>query len=464
MNIIFFIFITIFLQIVCLYVAKQSSKSLDSQEDYFLAGKKLKFFPLAMTFVATQIGGGLILGSAEEAYRVGWIAILCPIGCVVGLLLLGVGLGKRLAQMQVSTIAQIFEVAYDSANLKRVASLLSIISLFMILIAQIIASNKFMLSLGVDNKLLFFAFWGIVIFYTSLGGLKAVVATDIVQAFFFIAVFVICIGYIFFTSDISLAQTFSNQILTTQKDVTTSQLYGWLLMPLLFMLIEQDMAQRCFSALNDKIVSKATLSAGLVILLVASFPVYLGVLANQMGLEITGNTSILMTVIQKTSTPFLTALMGAAILVAIISTADSLLNAISSNISQDFVFIKQRPVSFSQKLTLLIALLAIFFSFYFDRILDLLLVSYELSVSCLFIPIFISLFKTKGNKQSAWLAVIFGGLGFALFRLILTDLPRELLSVLLSLTGFVIGELWVVMTVAKIEEKDYVAKEQMSLP
>jgi len=462
MNIVFFIFITIALQIVCLYAAKKSSKNLGNQEDYFLAGKKLKFFPLAMTFVATQIGGGLILGSAEEAYRVGWTALLYPLGCIVGLILLGLGIGKRLARFKVSTVAQIFEVVYGSAALKKVASLLSIISLFIIVISQVIASNKFMLSLGVDNQLLFFAFWGIVIFYTSFGGLKAVVATDVVQAFFFIIVFVICISYIVATSDVSMGQVFNSQLEEIGADVSTSQLYGWLLMPLLFMLIEQDMAQRCFSALNDKIVSKATLSAGLIILLVTAFPIYLGVLAKEMAIIPIGNASILMTVIQKTSTPLLSALMGAAILVAIISTADSLLNAISSNISQDFEKIRKYSVSFSQKLTLGIALLAIFSSFYFDQILGLLLVSYELSVSCLFVPIFIALFKPRGNKESAWLAIVAGGLGFIIFRFVWVDLPREVLSVLLSLLGFILGEIYCYIKLRSHKVEESITKNQIN--
>ncbi len=450
MNIFFFIFVTIALQLVCLFAAKFSSKNLDSQEDYFLAGKKIKFFPLAMTFVATQIGGGLILGSAEEAYRVGWIALLYPLGCVIGLILLGLGVGKRLAQFNVSTVAQIFEVAYHSVLLKKLASLLSITSLFLILISQVIASNKFMISLGVDSQLLFFAFWGLVIFYTSFGGLKAVVATDVVQAFFFILVFIISISYILLTSDVSMSQVFAFKPVQTEQTLSNSQLYGWLLMPLLFMLIEQDMAQRCFSALNGQIISKATLVAGVIILFVVAFPIYLGILAKEMGLSTLDNASVLMTVIQVSATPLLSALMGAAILVAIISTADSLLNAISANLSQDFALMKNSSVAFSQKLTLVVALLALFSSFYFSNILGLLLISYELSVSCLFVPIFFALFKPKGNQLSAWLAIILGGAGFFLFRFIPFHFSREILTLLLSLLGFLGGEL---IDYLKIEKK-----------
>jgi len=459
MNIMWFVFFIIGLQIICLYVGKQSAKNLQNQEDYFLAGKNLSFFPLTMTFIATQIGGGIILGSAEEAYRIGWVAILYPLGCVLGLLVLGLGLGRKLAKFKVSTVAQIFEVAYGSAMLKKLASLLSIISLFIILVAQIIASSKFMASLGVHNKFLFFAFWGIVIFYTSLGGLKAVVNTDIVQAIFFISAFFICMGFILFTMDISLFETFGNGVQNQEAGLGNSKFYGWLLMPLLFMIIEQDMGQRCFSALSPKIVSKATLCAGVVTLVVSTFPIYLGILAHKMGLEIPINSSVLMTAIEKTSTPFLSAFVGAAILAAIISTADSLLNAISSNIAQDFNFVKKCHISFSQKLTAVVSILAIFCSFYFDRVVDLLVLSYELSVCCLFVPIFASLFKSKGNKSSAFLAIFFGGFGFVLFRFVETDFPKEILSVLLSGLGFTVGELIAYGKIEVQKNEEYLVNE-----
>lgn len=442
MNILAFILFIFVLQGVCLLVGRESSKGLKNQEDYFLAGRSIRFFPLMMTFLATQVGGGMILGSAEEAYQFGWAVLLYPLGGALGLILLGLGLGRKLAQFQVSTIAQIFEVVYRSSALKKMASVLSIVSLFMILVAQVIASSKFMVSLGVENKVWFLAFWAIVIFYTAVGGLKAVVSTDIVQAAFFIGAFIICFGFISYTSDISAWQVVDMGINSDGFSFSGSKLTGWLLMPLLFMVIEQDMGQRCLAADSPKTVSKAALFAGIAIISISAIPVYMGVMAKGMGLEVPEGASVLMTVIEATSTPILTALVGCAILAAIISTADSLINAISSNLSQDFNFscFKKGNLFFSQILTAAIAILALSCSFFFNNVIDLLILSYELSVSCLFVPIFAALFKKQGNLQSAILSVLFGALGFVLFRVIPMEIPKEVLSVLLSLCGYGLGE------------------------
>lgn len=440
MNITAFILFLFGLQAICLYVGKKSAKGIKTQDDYFLAGKGVSLFPLAMTFLATQVGGGLILGSAEEAYHYGWPVLFYPLGSTLGLVLLGLGLGRKMAQFQITTIAQIFEVVYQSALLKKVASILSIVSLFMILVAQIIASNKFMVSLGVENKLWFIGFWAIVIFYTAMGGLKAVVATDIIQAAFFAFVFVFSFGIAAYSIDmpaLTMGLEESGFIFDSSK------LYGWLLMPLLFMVIEQDMGQRCFAAESPKTVSKATLWAAAGTFTLCLIPIYFGVTATNLGLEIPPGSSVLMETVKQTTSPIITALMATAILAAIISTADSLINAIGSNISQDFNISapKGGKILMSQAISTAIAITGIFFSFYFSNIVDLLIQSYELSVSCLFIPIFIALLKKQpGNTISAALAIAFGATGFILFRIVPLDLPRELMSIVLSMLGYAVGE------------------------
>lgn len=431
MNLTIFIPMLFILQLFYWYVGKRAAKRLDTQEDYFLAGKSVSFFPLMMTFLATQVGGGLVLGASDEAYKFGWPVLLYPLGAALGLILLGSGIGRRLAEFKVSTVAQIFEVTYQSRVLRKAASLLSIVSLFMILVAQIIASSKFLVSLGFHNTPLFILFWAIVIIYTVQGGLKAVISTDKVQAAFFSLVFLLCFGFVFSSHGLP-------SYLPTIDHLAgvSSKLTGWLLMPLLFMVIEQDMGQRCFSGSSSKVVTKAALFAGIATLIVSFVPVYLGILASKTHLMVAPGSSVLIAVVAKTTGPWMAALVGSAILAAIISTATSLINAIGSNLSMDFAW------SRSKTITAIISVAAIFFAFYFDNIVDLLIQSYDLSVSCLFVPLFIALFKPRGNYLSALLSILLGALGFFLFRHYPVVIPKEIASILLSLVGFGAGELY----------------------
>jgi len=440
MNIPLFIAVLFLLQILCLYVGKKASKELKTQDDYFLAGRGIRFFPLLMTLIATQIGGGLVLGSAEEAYKYGWNVLLYPLGASLGLLALASGIGKRMSQFKVSTVAQLFEVVYQSIGLKKVASGLSIISLFMILIAQVIASRKFMISLGVDNEWLFLAFWAIVIVYTVAGGLKAVVATDIIQAVFFIVVFLLAFVFTYF-SGIPVAE--STALNTETFEFSSTKLCGWLLMPLLFMVIEQDMAQRCFAAKSGKVVSLASGVAAVCIMLVCAIPVFYGIAAKTMGLTIPSGGSVFMSAIQATTTPAIMALVGCAILAAIISTADSLINAISSNVAQDFDFAWKKKASsmkISQLITTGIGCAAMLGSFYASNVVDVLIQSYELSVSCLFVSITAALFVKKGDSRAATYSVTAGAAAFVYFLFIpATVLPKEVTSVMISAVGYGVG-------------------------
>jgi len=441
MNILIFGALLFGLQAIYWLIGRRSSKNVKDKKDYFLAGRKVRFFPLMMTLLATQVGGGLFLGSADEAYHFGWYVLLYPMGAALGLILLGLGIGKKLARFQVSTVAQILEVIYRSPRLKQIASILSIISLFMVLVAQVVASQKFLMALGFSNPILFVLFWGVIILYTARGGLRAVIATDIAQAMVFTVVLLICLGSALFfgSTGLPLLPGFEKLSLVSTK------LAGWLLMPLFFMVIEQDIGQRCFAGSSPKTVSKASFWAGVTLLLICVIPVFFGVLAKSLGLVIPEGSSVLMIVIAQLTNPWVTALAGCAILAAIISTATSLINAISSNISNDFqvrTFMKKSNISVIRWVTAAIAIGALCFAFCFKGVVDLIIQSYELSVCCLFASIFIALFKKKGNFLSALLSIAFGVAGFVFFRIFPTEFPREILSICLSLGGYLIGEVF----------------------
>jgi SSS family solute:Na+ symporter len=445
MNTSIFIGLVVMIQFICLLAGKKATANLKNQQDYFLAGKDVYFFPLLMTFVATQIGGGLILGSAEEAYRYGWGVLLYPLGACLGFVLLALGIGKRMAQFEVSTVAQLFEVVYQSKFLKQVASILSIISLFMILVAQVVASKKFMVSMGVEAPLFFVAFWALIIIYTVMGGLKAVVSIDIIQALFFIFVFIGAFLFVLFTQQTAWTLAWQNGFNPFLGESYESKLSGWLLMPLLFMVIEQDMAQRCFAAKSPSVVTKAAGCAALCTFVISIIPIFFGVLAKQMGLSIPAHSSVFMEVSKAITNPVFAAFLGCAVLMAIISTAISLLNAISSNLSQDFDFSffgKENEVNLSRGLTTVIGLTAFLASFGFGEIVGLLIQSYELSVYCLFIPVFAAMFKTKGSSIAAFLSMLFGAIGFFIFSDVQINFMKEILSIGLSALGMGLGLLW----------------------
>lgn len=420
MNIPLFVILIFLLQGACFVVGLISARRERGKAGYFLVSRKMGFVPLTMTLIATLIGGGSTLGAAEEAYRHGWIIILYPLGGSLGFILLASGLSTRLNRYKVSTIAQIMGVAYKSDTLKKVASLLSMIALMAILVGQIIAARKFMHTLGVTSEVLFLGFWAIVILYTAWGGLRAVASTDVLQGLFFIIVFGFC----------------ATQVPTENQPheyiYDFNKFCNWLLMPMLFMIIEQDVGQRSFAAVSQKTFSAAAITAAVVSLLISLVPISFGLLATEVPL----GSSVLITAIMQLN-PIMGAFAGCAILAAIVSTADSEINAISSNLSQDFT--AKLPLSTVKGLTIALSCVAFFLSYLFHNIIDVIIVSFELSVYCLFVPIIMALYRTKLPKRAAIVSMIAGGVTFFILKLTgFEAIPHPIVALGASLAGFLV--------------------------
>lgn len=435
MNIPLFFSLLAFLGIASLWLGKKAASQSKNNEDYFLMGRQLGLFSLVMTLLATQIGAGALMGAAQESYTQGWSVIFYPLGMVLGLLVLGLGYGAKIRRLNLTTVAEVFEKIYQAPRLRQLASLLSIVSLFLILVGQAIAARTFFASLGFDNKLLFTGFWLILVLYTVMGGLKAVVNTDILQASFILIVLTLAV----IASQIP--PTLSSSVSLPIPPLKTAPWAKWLFMPLFFMLIEQDMGQRCFAAKNARTVSLASLSAGLILLLVSLAPIYFGTQAAQNGIVIPEGTSVLIGSVKALTNPTVCTFVICAVLMAIVSTADSLLCSVSSNIASDFPKI-QGSVRISQAITVLVGASALSLSFLFDNVVTILMFAYELAVSLLFVPITFGVWMKKPKKISAIASIAAGLLGFLTLRNLSLPVPPELLTLMASAIVFIVSELF----------------------
>lgn len=166
-----------------------ASKETKTTSDYFLAGRDLGLWPVTFTLIATQLGGGMLMGTAADAYQSGYWGLLYTVGMSIGFLLLGLGFAARLQSLNVATTAELFQTRYNSTALKKVASLLSVATMFGITLGQIVASRALLNGLEINNEYIFFIFWAGIILYTVIGGLNAVVMTDAAQLLVIVAIF-----------------------------------------------------------------------------------------------------------------------------------------------------------------------------------------------------------------------------------------------------------------------------------
>lgn len=419
--------------IICYYIGRKNSQGNADLDSYFLGSRNFGVFSITLTILATQIGGGCLLGACDEAYQTGWGVLLYPVGMSLGLIILAIGWGGKLRRLKINTISQVFEKVYKTRNLRKFSSILSSLALFGILLAQNVATKKFFHSLGFTNDLIFYLFTICVICYTAFGGFKAVVQTDVVQIIFLLVIF---FGVFFFVK-------FSHSIPTTQtapsiwKSGSVSSISLFLL-PLLSMLMEQDMAQRCFSARTSKVASYSCWIAALILLGTSSVSVYFGVALNALGVDVDPSSGALMTFAQTIMNPVFQALFACAILLAIVSTADSLLCSIASNFVFDFLrrFHNKKAIRLSSIIVISLGVTSTLIVSFCENLIPLLMTSYELIVVTFFPSISMAIFKKNLSTRSAVASVVTGVCCFVLFKIIRPPVPSELVSLMCSYGAF----------------------------
>jgi len=169
--------------------------------EFFLAGRKLQRFVVALSAVASGRSAWLLLGMTGMAYMRGISAVWALVGYIVVELFLFLTVGRRLRQFTGRsgdlTLPDFFESRYqDRSGLLRILSVL-IILVFMVayVSAQFNAGGKaFGSSFGLGTTTGVALTAAIVLLYTLLGGFLAVSLTDVVQALFMILALIILPG------------------------------------------------------------------------------------------------------------------------------------------------------------------------------------------------------------------------------------------------------------------------------
>jgi SSS family solute:Na+ symporter len=441
------LFLTIFSALGALYfyLGIKASAKVTTATDYFVANRQLGVWQISSNLIATQVGGGMLLGTAASAYMNGYYGLCYTVGMAIGFLLLASGIAARLQQFTVTTTAQLFEVQYGSVVLKKIASLLSIATLFGILIAQVVGFKSLMVALGFGSWFIVLPFWISVIAYTMIGGLRAITINDMVQLAIIIITFGGIFGYLMFMDPLSLWNTFTAQTTVFQaQQMSLASVSSIILMPGLFSLIEQDLAQRFFASRTKAVATLSAMNAAFFLMLFAVIPVYLGMQAKLMGIAIPEGANPLIALLQSILPQTIFALALCAIVAAIISTADALMNGISANITQDFklqAVLGYDGLRISKITTLLVGISSLIASYLVSpNIIDIIISSYQISVCCLLVPLLFCYYRKTNPQLAAYAAITGGLLGLLFGTVVQLPVPKELVALSLSLLGYWLGD------------------------
>ena len=163
-------------------------RRLHTGQDYFLAGRRLPWWAIGMSLVATDIGGTDIIGVGGAAYTHGLaVGNFEWIGCVPAMIVGAFVFIPFFWRIGVYTIPEFMERRYN-AKVRSALAFCWLVFMACNLGIMLLASGKMMAVLfGWDQTACILATAVMVGVYTCVGGLAAVVYTDMIQCVVMIA-------------------------------------------------------------------------------------------------------------------------------------------------------------------------------------------------------------------------------------------------------------------------------------
>lgn len=439
--------------LVMFTIAAWLRRRVKDDTDYLLAGRKMGPVLIAVMLLATNFGGAFVLGTSQDAYSVGFAAISFAMGIFVGLIFLAFFVAKRVRSGDFVTVPDFLQSCFGGRAVRMFASALSILALAGILAGQVGAAASSLTALGLNHN------WGavvgivLIIAFTVLSGMWGVAVTDFIQ-FIVIVMGLLLVTVIAVNAAGGLAAISDTFVSSGVSQPFNPLNQGWsfflgaALPVIVHKLVGQDVMQRVFSAKSAKAAATGAGIAGVLTALFAVVPALAGMAARNLFPDLDPAVGVVPALISNVLPVWAAGILMAAIISAVISTADALLLAAVSNISNDFLLYvpsirnnPQRQLLWSRSLTIGLGLLALGFSLLVPGIIEVLTIAFTMYGSGVFVPFIFGLFTRFGGRVAASVSMAVGAI-VALLGLTgvvsVGVLPPVIVAVGLSITTYVV--------------------------
>jgi len=411
-------------------------KKVTSQNGFFVAQRQMSLPFIAGSLVATAVGGSVTVGMAGLGFERGLTGAWWLLVGSIGLVLLGVFFAKRVRGAALYTLPELVEKQYDR-RVGLAASILIVVAWVGVVAGQIVAAGKVLSILGVGSG----AFWMVIftvvfVAYTIIGGQLSVIRTDLYQAIIiYLGIF---IGLGLFLPQVggldglrlSLPQDFFSFPVSSQFD--WKAFLSLLILVGATYVVGPDMYTRLFCAKNEKTAQKATFLSAFSFIPFAFAIVLIGMGARVLYPEISPEQAFPQ-VISGALSPWLGGVVLAALVAALMSSADTCLLSQGVILTQDII--KRFQPSFSEKKTILLTrlniiilgLLALGLAMILKGVISSLLFAYTIFTCGLVVPVIAGFYrgKLKVTPQGALAALIGGGTIGLLGKMPSLDIPLK---------------------------------------
>jgi SSS family solute:Na+ symporter len=412
--------IVVVYSLVMFGIALGASKKAGSQNGFFIAQRQAGTAIITGSLIATAVGGSATVGMAGLGFGQGLTGAWWLLVGSIGLVLLGVFFARKVRRAALYTLPELVQKQYGR-QVGLAASILIVIAWIGVVAGQIAAAGTILSSLGIGSGALCMVIFTVVfVAYTVIGGQLSVIRTDLFQAA------VICFG-ISVTLGLllrqigglnglrfSLPQDFFSFPVSSQFD--WKALLSLLILVGATYVVGPDMYTRLFCARDEKTAQKATFVSASAFVPLAFAIVLIGMGARVLYPQISPEQAVPQ-VIMETLSPWMGGLVLAALVAALMSSADTCLVSQGVILTQDII--KRFSPSLSEKRTVLLArlniiilgALALGLALLLKGVISSLLFAYTIFTCGLVVPVIAGFYKEKlkVTPQGALVALIGGG-------------------------------------------------------
>jgi len=430
-------------------VSRRKAKGAD---DFFVAGRKGSSLFITGSLLATIVGGSATVGMAGLGFSRGLTGAWWLLVGTVGLVVLGLFFAKKVRKFGLYTLPQLVEKQYDK-RIALAASVLIVVSWVGVIAGQIVAAGKILSVLGVGDPVMWMVvFSAIFVAYTLLGGQYSVIRTDALQiGIIFAGIFG---GLALLLSRVGGWGGLQASLSTEQFAFPLSSDFGGYELVLLLLLVGltyvvgPDMYSRLFCAKDTKTARVSVFWTALLIIPFALGITLIGMGASALFPDISAEQAF-PTVINEVLPPFVGALVLAALLCAVMSSADTCLLTASTILTVDIVgrfkpsLSQEKILSLSRWGIAVLGLFSLLLALALKGVITSLLFAYTVYTCGVILPVIAGFYKNKLKVTSMGaLAAIIGGGSAALisklFEIKYLDLGGLLIGgLLLFLVSFI---------------------------
>ncbi|PCI48500.1 MAG: sodium:solute symporter [Alphaproteobacteria bacterium] len=181
-----------------------------SKSDFFLGGRSIPFWAAGISLYASNASSISYIAVPAKAFATNWQYLMSNLIVIVGLIFVAIWIVPMLRRLNLMSIFQYLETRFHP-SIRVLSSALYIVfqlggrmTIILFLPSMAIATVT-----GFDVSLCILIMGGITIVYTVLGGMKAVIWTDVIQLFVMFGGTFFAIAFIFMMLDGGVGEFFS---------------------------------------------------------------------------------------------------------------------------------------------------------------------------------------------------------------------------------------------------------------